>query len=256
MPLGLLLEILAAGGVSAAVCLLAWPWWRRGWAAALAVGGGCATSYLLARGLPALAPVDATELLFGFALAGAGLGLLEVSGWFPRGVPVWRAVACLSVAWLLLRGLPAETWQPAVCALALFLVWSLLGWRAERLEGASLPLVLLITAAGSAVALEQARSGFLGQMAGAVAAACGPLLLLALIDPAVKMRGAIAPAALFLGALLICGHFFAELDARSALLLAAAPLCAVRRWWLGALLAALLAGAAIYLIVAGRPPDP
>jgi len=265
-PVEVLFEILPAAAVSAGVLLAAWflPRWRtRAWPAALAVGAGYATSHAFIRGAPEALPADATQLLFHFAIAGALLGIVE-----GLELPVaarWGARAVLSAAvpWLLLRGLEEHTWESTTEAalwyaglgLGLFSVWAVLEWRARQVQGVPQPLVFCLVAGGGAVALAAGRSGVLGQMAGALAAALGPLVLFAFL---VKSRrtGAIPVFVLVLAALAMSGYFFAELPASSALLLLIAPLAAVRRWWLGAAVALVLVGAAIYLSHAANPPDP
>jgi hypothetical protein len=264
-PIEVLLEILPAAGVSAGVLLVAWLLKRgtRAWPAAVAVGAGYATSHAFIRGAPEALPADATQLLFHFAVAAALLGVVGDK------LPVaarWAARAVLSAAipWLLLRGLEEHTWESTTEAvfwyaglgLGLFLVWSLLEWRARQVQGVPQPLVFCLVAGGAAVALAAGRSGVLGQMSGALAAALGPLVLLALLVPERTARGAIPVFVLLLAALVICGRFFAELPAASALLLCLAPLAAVRRWWPGALVALVLVGAAIYLSYAANLPDP
>jgi hypothetical protein len=265
-PVEVLLEILPAAGVSAGVLLVAWllPRWRtKAWPAAIAVGAGYATSHALARGAPEALPADSTQLLFHFALAGALLGVVEDK------LPVaarWAARAVLSAAipWLLLRGLAEHTWESTTEAvfwyaglgLGLFLVWSLLEWRTRQVQGVPQPLVFCLVAGGGAAALALGRSGVLGQMGGALSAALGPLVLLALLVPQRTARGAIPVFVLLLAALAMSGHFFAELPAASALLLFVAPLAAVRRWWLGTAVALVLVGVAIYLSYAANLPDP
>jgi hypothetical protein len=138
----------------------------------------------------------------------------------------------------------------------LFLVWSLLEWRTRQVQGVPQPLVFCLVAGGGAAALALGRSGVLGQMGGALSAALGPLVLLALLVPQRTARGAIPVFVLLLAALAMSGHFFAELPAASALLLFVAPLAAVRRWWLGTAVALVLVGVAIYLSYAANLPDP
>jgi len=264
-PVEVLLEILPAAAVSGGVLLAAWlfKWRTRAWPAAVALGAGYATSHALIRGAPEALPADATQLLFHFALAGALLGVVEAK------LPVaarWgaRAVLAAVVPWLLLRGLAEHTWESTLEAalwyaglgFGLFAVWSVLEWRAGKLVGPAQPLVFCLVAGGGALALAEGRSGMLGQMAGALAAALGPLVLLALLEPRRSARGAIPVFVLLLAALAMSGHFFAELPAASALLLLVAPLAAVRRSWLGAAVALVLVAVAVYLSHAANPPDP
>jgi len=265
-PIEVLLEILPAAAVSGGVLLAAWllPRWRnRAWPAAVAVGAGYATSHALIRGAPEALPADATQLLFHFALAGALLGVVEDK------LPVaarWgaRAVGSAAIPWLLLRGLEEHTWESTTEAvswyaglgLGLFLVWSVLEWRARQVAGMAQPLVFCLVAGGGAAALALGRSGVLGQMGGALSAALGPLVLLALLVPKRTAQGAIPVFVLVLAALVMSGYFFAELPATSAVLLCVAPLAAVRRWWPGAVVALLLVGAAVYLSYSANLPDP
>ncbi|MHC4576133.1 MAG: hypothetical protein ACYTFD_05925 [Planctomycetota bacterium] len=266
IPREVLLEILPAAAVSGVVLVVTWRWRARAWPVALAVGAGYATSHALARGLPALLPADATQLLFHFALAGALLGLVEASGRLPAaGTWIVRALLAGLVPWLLLRSLTRHTWETTGEAaawlgglgLGLLCLWSLLEWRAPRLTGFPQPLVLLIVAGGGALALQFARSGLLGQMSGALAAALGPVVLLGMLTPGLSLRrGAVPVLVLVTAALWMSGHFFAELPAASALLLAATPLVAVRRGWVSALLAVVPVAVAVYLAHAANAPDP
>lgn len=120
-----------------------------------------------------------------------------------------------------------------------------------------MPAALVVVAFGGAQALAFARSGFLGQMGGALAAAAAPALALAFLAPRLSLaRGGVTAFTLVALPLWVCGWRLAKLPIESAALLAVAPIAAQRRWWIGALAAAAAAAFAAYLARAANPADP
>jgi hypothetical protein len=158
-----------------------------------------------------------------------------------------RALLAAGAAWALL--LPADpAWRIAAVAGAFLVAWSALAWRAARVEGPGVPLALVVVALAGGQALVFARSAFLGQMAGALAAAALPLVACGFLRPRQMFaRGGVTAFAFVAMPLWICGWRLAELPLESAALLAVAPVAAQRRWWAGALLAAAAAGFAVWL---------
>lgn len=258
IPVDVFLEIVPAALVSGAILLFTWRWREQAWRAPLAIGAGFATTFVYALGLPGWMPVDTTRLLLHFAVAAAVLGIVDAR--LPRPL-AWalRLVFSAAVPWLLLRGLPEPpVTAMVVAAAALFVVWMALDWRAQVVDGWAQPLAILITAAAGGQALAAANNGLLGQLSGALAAAVGPLLLFGPLHGRQTLaRGGAGVVAVIAAGLWMTGHFFSQnFPLSSACLLAAAPLAATKkRWWAGALVAALLAALAVYLAMHANPVD-
>jgi len=257
-PIEVLLEIAAAGAVSAGLLALLWRWRRAAWPAAVAVGAGYATADGLARSLPDLVPTDSTRLLLHFAVAGALAGVLETSERVPRAVRLGvRALLSFGSVALLLRGLaePPATWVIAALGAGVLALWSALAWRARHVEGFALPLLLFLPAAAGAKALEYVQSGVLGQLSGALSAALAPCIAMAFWNRTVA-RGMVPVAVLTSTGLWLSGHYFSfvVLPAASVALLALAPLAAVRRHrWAGVVAALLAVGLAVVIADAAAP---
>jgi hypothetical protein len=149
----------------------------------------------------------------------------------------WEVDATLSVltlavtGWLLLRPRsaaiePGEFRITLIVAIgAMLLWWAGMEPLAGRQRGWMLPLLLSAAVASGAVALVAAHTQALGQILGAVAIA---LVLVAIMgfwyrEMAMARGGILAIALTFLG-LLLCGHLYADMTPRDALVLAAAPL--------------------------------
>ena len=250
-PAEVLIQIGYAAAVSAAALLFAWPWRERGSAAPVAIGVGTVAGLVALRGFPALWPLDATELLFHFALLGTAIGVVEAS---PRVSTAIRGglggLAVAASAWALLRTVD-PAWRIALVAVGFLVAWSALRWRAGRVEGYGVPLVLMIVAGAGAKALEYGSSGLLAQTALALAAATVPLVAYAVLQPRLPLaRGCVTAFTLVALPLWTCGARLANLPLESAALLAVAPLAAQRRAWVGALVAAATAGFAVYLAYA------
>jgi hypothetical protein len=247
-PIEILVQIGYAAAVSAAALLVTWPWRERGWPLPVALGLGVLSCHVASVGFPAPWPVARADRLFHFAMLGAGLGAVEAAVRVPAVVR-WlaRAAACAGCAWALL--LPADPlWKVALVGAAAFVAWSAFEWRAARVEGYGGPLVLVVVAGAGAEALAFGSSGRLGQQAGALAAAAGPLVLYALLRPRLSLaRGGVTAFMLVALPLWICGWRLAKLPLESAALLAVAPVAVQRRGWLGALVALLAAAFAAYL---------
>lgn len=254
-PTDILFQIGYAAAVSAAALFVPWPWRERGWPAPVALGLGVATCSVVWRGLPAPWPVDVTERLLHIALLGAALGSVEARSPAPLR---WagRAVVCAGAAWALLLP-PDPLWKLAAVAGAFFVAWSALEWRASRIEGYGVPAVLVAVAGAGAQALGFGHSALLAQLAGALAAASGPLVAYGLVRPKLSLaRGGVTAFTLVALPLWLCGWRLADLPLESAALLAVAPLAAQRRGWLGATVALAAAGFAAYLSYAANLPDP
>jgi hypothetical protein len=110
-------------------------------------------------------------------------------------------------------------------------IGGLIGWwaglvcLARRRRGGALPLLLSAAVGSGAIALVAAHTQALGQILGGVAIA---LVIVAILgfwyrEMTLARGGMLAIALTFLG-LLLCGHLYADMTPRDALILAAAPL--------------------------------
>lgn len=244
---------LAISFVVADVALLAaWRPWRRYapvaggyWGGAIALGASYAVGHVwLHSRWPPFPPAERKDWLVYLALAATGLGLLD--SLLMR--PAWsrwgkRAILAGAAVWLLLRtkfANPEDAWaqhplEGAAClaclAAAMLALWGNLEALAERLPGATMPLVLLQVAVGTAGILGLYHSLSLAQLAGAVAAALGASVLVAWWNPALSLaRGAVPVVTTLLSGLWIVGYVgLDEPPPACFALLAAAPAAA----WIG-----------------------
>jgi hypothetical protein len=119
----------------------------------------------------------------------------------------------------------SEAWMwTSVFAAAIAVLGTGVDWIAARRPGASIPCALSAAFAVAGGALVAGRVASYGQIAGAMSAALGATALIALLNPTLAMRGAGMTLALFLGALVLAGHYTGELAAKTALAVFLAPL--------------------------------
>ena len=117
--------------------------------------------------------------------------------------------------------------------LLLFSVWFATDALGRRRPGATLPLVLIVTATGLAVCAGLTGSAKLGHVTGILCACIGATMVLAWWRPGFRLTsGDITLAVALLFGLGLAAFFFSALPAVDALLLALAPGCA----WLPELL--------------------
>jgi len=253
-PIEILFQIGYAAAVSAAVLLVTWPWRERGWPVPVALGAGVATCHVLARGVPAPWPVERTERLLHFAILGTLIGCLEAVLRLPAPVR-WagRVVVAGGCAWALM--LPADpAWKIALVGAGFLAAWSALQWRASRVDGYGGPAVLVVVAGAGAQALAFGHAGVLGELAGALAAAAGLLLVYSFLVPRLSLsRGGVTAFALVALPLWAWGWRVADMPLESAALLAVAPIATQRRGWLGALVALAAAAFAAYVSFRANP---
>ncbi len=107
----------------------------------------------------------------------------------------------------------------------------------SRAAGIRVPLTLLIAATGASLAFLQAHSAFLAQMAGAIAAAMGVFLLLAIWRPGLDLARGVSPVyALLIVGLVLCvrttigSAVFVMLGAAAPGLGGAGPAARLRPW--------------------------
>jgi hypothetical protein len=226
--------VLTGAVVSGAVLAIGARFWPRAtWAGPVAVGAGYAANHLVGIGWPGFPPLDATLWLFHFALAAMVIGVLDVLVRAPvwLRIGVWLAIGGGLLA-LLLKPKFQYGWTPregAVWLSGASVTLVALSCCLQRLAAAGsrsvlMPLVVLMVAAGSTVALILTGSLLLGQLAMGLAAAIGAGVLVGWLIPNDAFRRGVAPvAALLLSGLWLSGYFYSELPASSALMLAAAP---------------------------------
>jgi hypothetical protein len=210
------------------------------WGPSLAIAVAFVAAYAGLRGRPPFPPRDAqTWLLY---LGGVSV-LLAIAATLVTKTP-WRVLLLIaSIAliaasvWFTLRSrIPIIGWQKYVIGMALVAAgiagwWWLVDRLAARTNGPAVPLVLMLTCSVAALALVNGDSVLLGQLAGAVAAALGAIMVAALYFKKLSVaRGAVLTLAVVFFGVLLIGYIYgvSRLDIG---LLAIAPLTA----WLGEL---------------------
>jgi hypothetical protein len=201
----------------------------------VALGFAYLSGHLVITGWVTFPPADTTNWLPYFALATAVLGalfaLVAINAW-ARGLifalvsagalrlllkPKFQYGWSLGEGWLWVAGLVS-----AFVLLAVIL--DALGRRPATAN--ELPAFLLATCAGTFGALMLSGSILLGQFGAILGAAVFGSLVFAV--GRVALGPGIAPVfSLLMGALLVCGYFFADLPLTSAILLALAPASAL-----------------------------
>jgi hypothetical protein len=165
------------------------------------------------------------------ALAAAAVGGSALPGWMRAAL--WPGVAALTAWWLVPPTLFDDAeWKPwrAQCYGAIagsVLVLGALAPVVRRRPGPLVPLLLAVTAVGSAVVLIQSGNAKLAQLAGALTAALGSIMVLAALVPDRPVAaGAVPVVAVLLPGLLAAGKFysFSDVPLTSYILVAAAPL--------------------------------
>jgi hypothetical protein len=224
--------------VAAAICGLAlWLGQERGRAAAgsLALGLAYLSGHLVITGWVTFPPADTTNWLPFFALAtallGAFCGVLEIKAW-PR-VLIFALVSAIalrlllkpkfSYGWSLPEGYLWVTGLAGAMVLLAIVIDALIRRSAGAFE---MPALLLIVCGGTFGALMLSGSILLGQFAAVLGAAVFGSLVFA-VRKVSYGRGIVPVFSLLISALVISGHFFAELPVTSAVLLAFAPVAAL-----------------------------
>jgi hypothetical protein len=230
-PQGALLGVLWPMAMALAALLtgLALRRWRSAGpaAGAAAIAGAYIAAELVIRPRPPLIPADSTRWLLHIAIV---LGAVAIAR-AVAGRTVWvlalTGVALGASTALVLRSsiLPH---QGAAAGTATLLTLTLIvlglhlsGRIAARGHPMFLgPLLLLATCAGAAVALGQSFTASLGQLAGALAAALGMVMLMTAWWPRMgAASGAMPLASVLLGLILLAGRSYSQLPTFSAGLL-------------------------------------
>jgi len=207
--------------------------WRYGAALTL----GYAAAHLALMGLP-LPPRDALGWVFYGTLAAMLLFLLEkpmaaTAGW----LFIARSGVALILAWRLLGPTIHYVWgtwaslvRVAVLGAAMMVVWGSLERPAARVSGVSASLATGLLAAGLSATLLLSHSIRLAQMAGALAASSGGVLVAALLRPGPSGWGMASVAAFPMTLLAAAGFFYSDTPWPCLLLLILAPL-PFALWW-------------------------
>ena len=244
--------------------------------AVLAIGLGYAAGQATTLGRPSWPPPEAIAWLLPIALLATAFGLLDASITLPRAAR-WAGRSAVSGAML---GMSLRSpilndwaaWESAAWLVGLLAVtvasWANFDALAERMPGPSATMAMAVVAGMGAGCLMISGSLKLGGLGMALSSALAPLALLGLISPGRAAGRGVAAAVvpLFL-ALLVQGHFYAELPRGVAALLVASPALA----WVGrvgalgrlgpraraiacAAIVAIPAGAALGWAFAASPP--
>ena len=206
------------------------------WGPALAIAGAFAAAFAGLRGAPPFPPRDAqTWLVYlgGTAVLIAVAATVTAKSRWRWGVVAVSVVLIAATVWLLGRSqIPILGWRHflvrmAVIATCMVAWWLLMDRLAARAKGVAVPLVLMITASVAALALVNAHSVFLGQLAGASAAALGAIMVAGLWFKNLSIaRGGVLTLAVVLLGVILAGHFYADLSELDLILLPLAPLAA------------------------------
>ncbi len=201
----------------------------------LAIGTGYFAGHVFVTGWAPFPPTDTTNWLPYFAAAGAVLGafcaMLEIRAWMRAlifGLVSAGALRLLlkpkfSYGWSLPEGC---LWVIAL-AVAMVLLAAVIDLLVRRSATViETPAFLLIVCGGTFGALLLSSSILLGQLAAILGAAIFGSLVFTMRKVDLG-RGIVPLFSLLLSALVVSGHFFAELPITSALLLAFAPVAAL-----------------------------
>src|ERR1043166_5077902 len=201
----------------------------------LALGLAYLSGHLVITGWVTFPPADTTNWLPFFALAtailGAFCGVLEIKAW-PRvlifGLVSAGALRLLlkpkfSYGWSLPEGYLWVTGLAGAMVLLAIVIDALIRRSVAAFE---MPALLLIVCGGTFGALMLSGSILLAQFGAVLGAAVFGSLVFAIRKVSFG-RGIVPVFSLLISALVISGHFFAELPVTSAVLLAFAPVAAL-----------------------------
>jgi hypothetical protein len=224
--------------VAAGICGFALSWGKESARSALgplAVGIAYFAGHLFVAGWAPLPPTDTTNWLPYFALAAAVLGalcgVLAIKAWVrvlifalvSAGALRLLLKAKFSYGWSLTEGYVCVACLAGATVLLAIILDALVRRSATAFE---IPVFLLIICAGTFGALTLSGSMLLGQFAAVLGAAVFGTLVFTIRKVALG-RGIVPVFSLVMGALVVSGHFFAELPAASAVSLAIAPILAL-----------------------------
>jgi hypothetical protein len=199
------------------------------------VGIAYFAGHLFVAGWAPLPPTDTTNWLPYFALAAAVLGalcgVLAIKAWVrvlifalvSAGALRLLLKAKFSYGWSLTEG---YVWVACLAGATVLLAIILDALVRRSATAFEIPVFLLIICAGTFGALMLSGSMLLGQFAAVLGAAVFGTMVFTIRKVALG-RGIVPVFSLLMGALVVSGHFFAELPAASAVSLAFAPILAL-----------------------------
>lgn len=231
---GLIIALLPA--VICALALAALRAWRPDsdaslhWGAPLAVTAGFVAAQTMIDGAPRIPPIEASGWFSIFAVTLA-LFVLVLRSRVPAKLwAVASFVVAMAIVVVIVHPLIGESW-PLPVAIAwiagMTAVAGSVAWLVDRRApaGPGAPAVLLVAATGIAAGLTLCGSARYGQLAGAIASAMGPLLLLGFVRRDARVvEGAAWVASLILAMLVIAGVAYVDVPVFVGLLVAIAPL--------------------------------
>lgn len=224
--------------------MLAWRIWRAParadgrWSGAPLIVLGFGLAFWQVRGAPGWPLTDVTNWFFWIAILLIPLGVLDA---YIRP-PLWARSIILVLLWRMavrallaplipraISGAAVEYWLDLL-SLTMLAWWLGLETLAERLPGVATPMVLTLTAIGTAATLGFWQILTSAALAGAIAVMCGGATVAVLAHPRIAVsRGLTMAAVLLLQLLLIHGYFYTD-----------APIDAATRWRLALLIVAPL----------------
>lgn len=225
---------------------------------ARAVSIGTLAGLIAIDSVPSLPPIEAPDYLPFLALTGLVWGQLEAR--LVAAAPL-RLTAAFVLLWSMTSALRQHTWEGSEpvqwiggLGLGIAALWTMCIAGIQRCPPRGAGIALTTLTALSAIALGASGSARYGQLAGALAAAMGGMVVIGLWRPSRENLIAIVPVtALILGALLAAGVLFSELPLLVAGLLAMAPsgllLGASGRGRAGPILVVLIAAIATGLVL-------
>jgi hypothetical protein len=224
--------------VAAGICGFALYWGKESARKALgplAVGISYFAGHLFVAGWATFPPTDTTNWLPYFAVAAAVLGalcgVLEIGAWVrvlifglvSAGALRLLLKAKFSYDWSLIEGCIWVVGLAGAMVLLAIVLDALVRRSATAFE---MPAFLLIICAGTFGALMLSGSMLLGQFAAVLGAAVFGSMVFTIRKVAFG-RGVVPVFSLLVSALVVSGHFFAELPVTSAVCLAFAPILAL-----------------------------
>jgi len=205
-------------------------------AGAIAVGVAYLAGHIGLRGWRGWVPRESTDWVGAVALLGLFVGATGLTRRGPTGLrSLTRLLLAAFAAWLVVGKVLGREHAGAglvrellVLGAGIAVAWSALESLAQPAVRGGPFAVLLVTSLGCALVLGISGSIVLAQLAGVMTATLGAVLVLCARQRSAEvLLGVAGPAALVLGVLLLAGLHLADVPAPSALLLAAAPLCAL-----------------------------
>ncbi len=212
---------------------------RRNWLEPISLAAAYAATQVALVGVPPFPPRESTHGLFYIAIAAALLSPLATA----RGIRAplrWIATAVLAfgVPVLLLRSRIVQRWSTVESLLVIAALGTSLlaigaaARTARRLPGPLSFLVLLIPLGSAAGVLGLSGTALHSQLAGAVASGLGAGFLISSVRGGSVSGASALFGSTLLASVLITGHFYAQVSAASAFLIA---LCPVATAWLESL---------------------